>query len=69
MSFLIILREMLITECEANASGISFVVAASFRRYQFQLRRILGDPVVDSGGKGKSKQVEKMERKKNKERG
>ena len=50
---------MLITECEANASGISFVVAASFRRYQFQLRRILGDPVVDSGGKGKSKQVEK----------
>ena len=50
---------MLITECEANASSISFVVAASFRRYQFQLRRILGDPVVDSGGKGKSKQVEK----------
>ena len=48
MSFLIILREMLITECEANASGISFVVAAGFRRYQFQLRRILGDPVVDS---------------------
>ena len=30
--FLIILREMLITECEANVSGISFVVAASFRR-------------------------------------
>lgn len=51
MSFLIILREMLITECEANASGISFVVAASFRRYQFQLRRILGDPVVDSGAR------------------
>ena len=32
MSFLIILREMLITECEANVSGVSFVVAASLKR-------------------------------------